>query len=164
MRSPFRTLPVSLAALCIVAVWPGFAAAQGGPYPWIFDAWNRTGFNANDFHVVFIGTGGTVDDIVLTLDAVGGGSAVPNGDPGEANGIDVSWPSGSVPGADPNNRITLTFTTGWQPICVSQAWWTMNGEQVGGDLTSADYRLVPEPATAVALLAGLLLVARPRRS
>jgi MYXO-CTERM domain-containing protein len=117
---------------------------------------------ANDFHVIFSGTGGGISNTQLNPDPDPGGSgvAVPNGGPGNANGIDVTWTNM----VDTNDGFAILFDSQFWPIQVEDAYWTLNGQRIL-TLGVNDYTLtqVPSPGSMALLGLGGLVAARRRR-
>lgn len=138
----------------VICVMVGLVASIGtvataAPVDWQLTATNTLGVNANDFHVVFAFTGGSVRNVVLTDIAGGDGVASLNGPLGGANGIDVVWATTVVM---PGQSIKLDFQTDFPGIEVVDAHWTWGGANVGAAAVALTQ--IPAPGALGALLAG----------
>ncbi|USN99017.1 MAG: hypothetical protein H6810_12850 [Phycisphaeraceae bacterium] len=143
-----------------LATSAGLAAPTFG---WRLTATNNTGANANDFHTVIAGTGGSVANIVLTDVPGGDGVAGPN-DPVAANGIDVVWPTTNVMNGQ---TIKLDFTVDHAgDLDIVSIYWTHDGTNIGAPPPGTytfERSPVPTPGTLGLACAGGLLTARRRR-
>ncbi|MDZ4659409.1 MAG: PEP-CTERM sorting domain-containing protein [Bythopirellula sp.] len=108
-------------------------------FTWYGSAWavtdwkltvpNKTGQTANDFHAVFVGTGGSVNNVNVSTDPAGNGVPALNGPVGGSNGFDITWPAAG--GIFNNEVIQVDFTTDFPGILPNSAYWTKNGANIG---------------------------------
>jgi hypothetical protein len=90
-------------------------AAQG-PYTFV----NSTPIPVNDLHVVFSGSGGTLNNPAITA---GPADAIISA---QGNQVDVVFPTPVAPGA----TVGFTVRSRFLPISAQYGWWTINGEPV----------------------------------
>jgi len=93
------------------------ANAVAGPFNFV----NRTGLTVNDFHAVFTGTGGTLNNPQMILGPAGAVIAA------QGNEVDIVFPTPVAPAG----AIAFTVHSRFMPIQVYSAWWTINGQPVG---------------------------------
>lgn len=104
---------------------------------------------ANDIHLIFTGTGGSVANRTAVFPAAQNFAGSP------LNGIDASFAALAA-----GDTYEATFTTTFSPVQFNSGYWTKDGNQFGtiggGDVTLQQYTTpVPEPETYAMLLAGL---------
>ena len=74
----------------------------------------------NDFHAVFRGTGGTLNNPKMTAGPPGANITA------SGNEIDITFPTP----VDPGVTIGFTVNARFTPITVDRAWWTVDGDAV----------------------------------
>lgn len=121
----------------------------GAAVSWELTATNNLMVAANDFHVEFSGTGGSVNNVVLHDIPGGDGVASLSGPVGGSAGINVVWATTMVMAGQ---SIKLEFTTEGPGILVEEAYWTWNGVNVGN--ATVALRQVPTPGALAVLLSG----------
>ncbi len=123
---------------------------------WNLTVTNNTGMTATGFQLIFTGTGGSITNPVIVMNAAGAGAptitVVSSG-----SGINVSW---GPPGIPPGGSFTVQFSTQFSPIQPNSGFWLVP-QQIPVDFTrdNVTLREIPEPFTLLLLATGLAGVA-----
>jgi len=132
---------------------------------WKVTVTNNTGMTVIGVHLNFTGTGGTIQNPVIVMNAAGAGNAtvtVTN----SGSAVDVSWLN--PPGLPAGGTFMVQFTTNFPELMFNDGFWTLAPplpqDEVDPNRDQLTVQEVPEPFTLLLFATGLTGVAiRSRR-
>jgi hypothetical protein len=111
-----------LASAFVIAALMLPVTSLAGPITWTVDVTNGTGMAADDFHVNFTGTGGTVANTRVAANAPGAG---PSTISGSGNAVEITWGAGGLPAG---GTFTFEFSTDFREIALNAGEWTFDAQ------------------------------------
>jgi len=130
------------------------AESDGSDHLWKVTVTNNTGMTVVGVHLNFTGTGGTIHDPMVVMNAPGAGNAsiiVTN----SGSAVDVTW--ANPPGLPAGGTFMIQFSTNFvaTPVVFNDGFW-FPGEK---PVDTVNVQEIPEPVTLLLLATGLAGVA-----